>query len=560
MASSLDSASFCFTLTVNIAPSDETLAGLKDTESKDNLSSSCQQQFEQSDNTLVCQASSVRLTRRQALHETLPDTKHLNSPVAKYAAIFLPSTLVQASLNEWHRSNAAGEKRPANNKKSSVSDGDNVDNDEYGKSSLPFYAIASSSTSSRSSATIDADQKRYYKLSQSLLSMTHPFLGHNFTVKSVIRVRQRPRPHEKKLSDCAQHVPADIILVDLSHAPWAAVVDLLDTTNSQLIHATNNAILQIILLSDVSFLTTKSKAENSSSLLNSTNTASASGFDLPTCPVCLYRIDPIRLGLGKIPNHSLCSKFCPSPHLLSSLSKVTPTSSTGQTSASPSATLDDEVCTRQLLLRPWPKPSWCICCHIIDDFWKQQEDHMASTSIVEGVGVVMTEHKEEELMFCYECTMHQTLWVCMTCGFVGCGRYSNKHAAQHFQQTGHPYSLELATLRIWDYVEGEFAHRLDLLECPSSPPVFYQWKRDRMSVTSYSSASSAVAAAGGVASTATARNLSETTRTSLGSSTTADAATATSLDAAHGGSIDYASIPADLSIDEKTPKKAVMVG
>jgi BRCA1-associated protein len=66
----------------------------------------------------------------------------------------------------------------------------------------------------------------------------------------------------------------------------------------------------------------------------------------------------------------------------------------------------------------------------------------------------------------------------LTCGFVGCGRYSNKHSVAHFEQTRHPYSLELATLRIWDYCHGEyggFVQRADLLSCPSSPPLSYPW-------------------------------------------------------------------------------------
>jgi BRCA1-associated protein len=66
----------------------------------------------------------------------------------------------------------------------------------------------------------------------------------------------------------------------------------------------------------------------------------------------------------------------------------------------------------------------------------------------------------------------------LTCGFVGCGRYSNKHSVAHFEKTRHPYSLELATLRIWDYRHGEyggFVQRADLLECPSSPPLLYPW-------------------------------------------------------------------------------------
>jgi len=84
--------------------------------------------------------------------------------------------------------------------------------------------------------------------------------------------------------------------------------------------------------------------------------------------------------------------------------------------------------------------------------------------------------------------MHKTLWTCLTCGFVGCGRYSNKHSVAHFERTRHPYSLELATLRIWDYRLGEyggFVQRSDLLECPSSPPLLYPWLTRGLDLESY---------------------------------------------------------------------------
>ena len=67
---------------------------------------------------------------------------------------------------------------------------------------------------------------------------------------------------------------------------------------------------------------------------------------------------------------------------------------------------------------------------------------------------------------CHECGLSTTLWVCLTCGVVGCGRYTHKHAAQHYTLEGHPYSLELATGRIWDYDNGCFVHRRDLVDCP----------------------------------------------------------------------------------------------
>jgi BRCA1-associated protein len=131
------------------------------------------------------------------------------------------------------------------------------------------------------------------------------------------------------------------------------------------------------------------------------------------------------------------------------------------------------ICRNQLALRPLPPPSHCLACSAIQTYWEVSGEWMD--------------------IFCFQCAMQETLWVCLTCGFVGCGRYSNKHAAQHFLGSGHPYSLELATLRIWDYAEdGEFAHRVDFLDCPSSPPLCRPWTRrdPRISAESIATATS----------------------------------------------------------------------
>eukprot|EP00814_Leptocylindrus_danicus_P001739 CAMPEP_0116011964 /NCGR_PEP_ID=MMETSP0321-20121206/4859_1 /TAXON_ID=163516 /ORGANISM="Leptocylindrus danicus var. danicus, Strain B650" /LENGTH=299 /DNA_ID=CAMNT_0003481253 /DNA_START=501 /DNA_END=1400 /DNA_ORIENTATION=- len=61
--------------------------------------------------------------------------------------------------------------------------------------------------------------------------------------------------------------------------------------------------------------------------------------------------------------------------------------------------------------------------------------------------------------------MTQTLWVCLTCGETGCGRYTYGHARKHYQQSNHPFALELVTQRIWDYAADKFVQRGDLLDC-----------------------------------------------------------------------------------------------
>ncbi|KAL7416589.1 hypothetical protein BDY24DRAFT_198626 [Mrakia frigida] len=66
---------------------------------------------------------------------------------------------------------------------------------------------------------------------------------------------------------------------------------------------------------------------------------------------------------------------------------------------------------------------------------------------------------------CSACSTTDSLWICLICGIVGCGRYSDgKHAQRHFESTGHLYALELETQRVWNYAADEYVHRLLLLQ------------------------------------------------------------------------------------------------
>ncbi|GAA5979863.1 hypothetical protein JCM5350_005523 [Sporobolomyces pararoseus] len=86
----------------------------------------------------------------------------------------------------------------------------------------------------------------------------------------------------------------------------------------------------------------------------------------------------------------------------------------------------------------------------------------STTSPIEG--------EQEELLppprNCTICTSPSNLWICLICANVGCGRYQGGHAFTHFLESGHSYSLELQTGRIWSYTDDEYVHRL--LRVPSS--------------------------------------------------------------------------------------------
>ncbi|ESR64116.1 hypothetical protein CICLE_v10008137mg [Citrus x clementina] len=70
-------------------------------------------------------------------------------------------------------------------------------------------------------------------------------------------------------------------------------------------------------------------------------------------------------------------------------------------------------------------------------------------------------HQQDERPTCSVCGTVENLWVCLICGFVGCGRYKEGHAVRHWKDTQHWYSLDLRTQQIWDYVGDNYVHRLN---------------------------------------------------------------------------------------------------
>ena len=65
----------------------------------------------------------------------------------------------------------------------------------------------------------------------------------------------------------------------------------------------------------------------------------------------------------------------------------------------------------------------------------------------------------DEGRLCSDCGLSENIWSCLICGRGGCGRYTYTHAKDHYHTTSHPFSLELATGRIWDYVNDCFVHQ-----------------------------------------------------------------------------------------------------
>lgn len=67
---------------------------------------------------------------------------------------------------------------------------------------------------------------------------------------------------------------------------------------------------------------------------------------------------------------------------------------------------------------------------------------------------------EEAEPLCSVCATDVNLWICLICGNIGCGRYDSAHAYAHYEATSHCYAMDLATQHVWDYAGDGYVHRL----------------------------------------------------------------------------------------------------
>lgn len=138
-------------------------------------------------------------------------------------------------------------------------------------------------------------------------------------------------------------------------------------------------------------------------------------YELPTCPVCLERMDAAVTGLVTIPCSHTFHCMC---------------------------------------LSKWGD-SRCPVCRYSQSILQTSP---SSSSRSRPIGTSGT--GSAPLSQCADCGSTSSLWICLVCGNVGCGRYGRAHAAAHHARTSHPYALELDTQRVWDYARDGYVHRL----------------------------------------------------------------------------------------------------
>jgi BRCA1-associated protein len=151
--------------------------------------------------------------------------------------------------------------------------------------------------------------------------------------------------------------------------------------------------------------------------------------ELPTCPVCLERMDDTT-GLLTIPCQHVFHCAC---------------------------------------LQKWRGTGCPVCRHTNPSITAQ------STTSAYPHDQYSPPFGSGEASLCTVCDSTTDLWICLICGSVGCGRYTKGHAKEHWKDSAHNFALEIETQHVWDYAEETWVHRLirekgdsKVIELPSS--------------------------------------------------------------------------------------------
>ncbi|KAI6104011.1 hypothetical protein EDD16DRAFT_456363 [Pisolithus croceorrhizus] len=167
------------------------------------------------------------------------------------------------------------------------------------------------------------------------------------------------------------------------------------------------------------------------SMLGRLGSPQSSTYELPTCPVCLERMDAAVTGLITVPCSHTFHCMC---------------------------------------LSKWGD-SRCPVCRYSQTLLSSHP----TTSGSRSRPIPFADASSPSMSTCADCSSTTNLWICLICGNIGCGRYGRAHAHAHYQNTTHLYALELETQRVWDYASDGYVHRLiqnkadgKLVELPSA--------------------------------------------------------------------------------------------
>ena len=179
----------------------------------------------------------------------------------------------------------------------------------------------------------------------------------------------------------------------------------------------------------------------------------AAAVELPSCAVCVDRLDPgvSFIGPGVCSHQAMIAELSDGPSGICSCWAVLSMSNckvctTLRKSAQPAAV----GVTVEATIRNGVESSACTGAAV---------GRAGGPSETTSGGTPVCPEARSSVE-CEVCAHREKLWTCLVCGFVGCGRYTSSHSLKHYYASGHRWALDLVSRRIWDYYEDAYAHRL----------------------------------------------------------------------------------------------------
>ncbi len=86
-------------------------------------------------------------------------------------------------------------------------------------------------------------------------------------------------------------------------------------------------------------------------------------------------------------------------------------------------------------IKAWEEETLQTCCHI-ENLFQVENKHIDGKSMAH----------------CKDCDLKENLWLCLSCGNLGCGRAQyggiggNGHGMQHFESCGHPIAVKMGSI------------------------------------------------------------------------------------------------------------------
>ncbi|KAJ3136538.1 hypothetical protein HK100_001681, partial [Physocladia obscura] len=191
----------------------------------------------------------------------------------------------------------------------------------------------------------------------------------------------------------------------------------------------------------------------------SSSTATSPLIELPTCPVCLDRMDASVTGLVTIFLSKWQDASCPVCRYSSNPTTHYLRNHQNNTRNQQTYRAITPLLSDQSHARTFPTEN-----QTDDELHANQTDSALGNDSGSNHPEINDSNSNHGNSIspntCTACKTTQNLWICLICGNVGCGRYQRAHAAKHYADTLHLYALELETQRVWDYAGDGYVHRL----------------------------------------------------------------------------------------------------